>query len=252
MFKAIFGGVRPQTPGGSADGRQDPGSHDETREVLARLDHDDDRHTITHFSRLLSRHGRTHAALEWNSRESQERRFGVLSEVGLRSGDSVLDVGCGTGDLVAWLDRHGLSVRYRGIDMTPLMVETARERFPDRDFVQGCLLSDLVPLTDADRFDWVVASGIFAHRRDRPDTYMRTMIQAMLKRADKGVAVNSLSLKAPYSYKWTLYHADPDAMLEWAGDHAAKVVLREDYDPNDFTLYLYVSPAAARQMTWSR
>jgi SAM-dependent methyltransferase len=234
--------VRPEPPAGSEP--PDP----ETRAALDRHRHDDDRHTITHFSRLLSRHGRSHASLEWNSRESQERRFGVLAEIGLQPGDSVLDVGCGTGDLLAWMERRGLTVDYAGTDLTPMMVEHARARFPERPFVQGCLL-DGVNLPK-DRFDWVLASGIFAHRRDHPDAYMRDMIAAMLPLAVKGVAVNSLSLNAPHNRQWQLFHADPDATITWARQKVPRADLREDYDPNDFTLYLYTDAAAARTKPW--
>ncbi|WP_299443031.1 class I SAM-dependent methyltransferase [uncultured Rhodospira sp.] len=241
-------------PGRASGGRPD---HDtaasqppdpDTLAALERHRHDDDRHTISHFSRLLSRHGTSHASLEWNSRESQERRFEALVEIGVRAGDSLLDVGCGTGDLLAWLERRHLEVTYTGTDLTPMMVEHARGRFPEHVFVQGCLLDGLALPTP--QVDWVLASGIFAHRRDRPDAYMRDMIAAMLPLARKGVAVNSLSLKAPDNRRWRLYHADPDAMIAWATDQVPHAVLREDYDPNDFTLYLYTDPAIARATPW--
>jgi len=225
-----------------------------TREALAQIRHEDDRHTITHFSRLLARHGLSPSSLEWNSLESQQRRFAALVDVGLSNGDTLLDVGCGIGDLVTWLESAGLEPNYVGMDLTPMMVERARERFPDRLFLQGCLLSAAeAQAGQAQRFDWVLASGIFAHRRDQPERYLRDMIDAMLARAEKGVAINSLSLKAPHGHRWTLFHADPDALLAWARNHTgvARAVLREDYDPNDFTLYLYRTKAAARSLRWS-
>jgi len=224
----------------------------ETHRALTEVSHDDDRHTITHFSRLLSRHGQTHAALEWNSRESQERRFAVMCEAGLRSGQTLLDVGCGTGDFVDWLRQEGLDMGYCGLDLTPAMVEHARARFPDLTFEQGCLLAHPAPILPQERFDWVVASGVFAHRRDEPNAYMQAMILAMLDRAEVGVAVNSLSMKAPHAYRWTLFHAEPDAVLAWVREQegVVKAVLREDYDPNDFSLYLFKSEEAAKAMTW--
>ncbi|MBB4265544.1 class I SAM-dependent methyltransferase [Roseospira visakhapatnamensis] len=209
----------------------------------------DDRFTITHFSRLLSRHGQTHASLEWRSRESQERRFGVLREAGIRDGQSVLDVGCGTGDLLDWMRRHGVTPGdYLGLDITPAMVEHARARFPDHRFQQGCLLSG--PDLPRESYDWVVASGIFAHRYERPEAYMRQMVEAMVARATCGVAVNSLSRKAPNAAQWTMFHADPEETLAWAKTIVPVAMLREDYDPHDFTLYLYRTAAAARTMTW--
>ncbi len=209
----------------------------------------DDRFTITHFSRLLSRHGQTHAALEWRSRESQERRFAVLIEAGIRDGQTVLDVGCGTGDLLEWMQRRKITPGdYLGLDITPAMIDHARARFPDHRFEQGCLLSG--PALPRETYDWVVASGIFAHRYEQPVAYMRRMVAAMIGRAAVGVTLNSLSSKAPNAAQWTMFHADPEETLAWAQTMAPVVVLREDYDPHDFTLYLYRTPDAARSMTW--
>jgi len=207
----------------------------------------DDRFTIAHFSRLLSRHGQSHRSLEWRSQEAQQRRFAVLAEIGLRDRHTVLDVGCGTGDLVHWMLHHDLTPRdYLGLDITPAMVEAARARFPEHRFLRGCPLTD--PDLLDDRYDWVLASGIFAHRYEDPEAYMHRMIGAMLERATLGVAVNSLSSKAPNAAQWTMFHANPEATLAWARTVAPVAVLREDYDPHDFTLYLYQSEEAAQGM----
>lgn len=48
---------------------------------------------------------------------SQKIRFKTLCEIGIQSTDSVLDVGCGNGDLLPFLESSiGKDVRYTGID----------------------------------------------------------------------------------------------------------------------------------------
>ncbi|MEV6285708.1 class I SAM-dependent methyltransferase [Kribbella sp. NPDC051770] len=44
----------------------------------------------------------------------------------------VLDVGCGPGDVTAYLAERGLDVR--GVDLSPRMIEHARRRYPDQRF----------------------------------------------------------------------------------------------------------------------
>lgn len=52
--------------------------------------------------------------------------------VGAGLGTEVADVGCGTGRLEPYLAARGL--RPRGVDLSPVMVETARRDHPDFDF----------------------------------------------------------------------------------------------------------------------
>jgi SAM-dependent methyltransferase len=48
----------------------------------------------------------------------------------LRPGDSVLDVGCGSGYLFHSLRRRGIEVDYHGIDASPTLVAIGREELP--------------------------------------------------------------------------------------------------------------------------
>jgi len=76
----------------------------------------------------------------------------VLDSVDLRPGACVLDVGCGSGDLIAHLDQRGFSTA--GIDPAPGMVALAGGRVPAADIRSG----DAEDLPwPADTFDLVTA-----------------------------------------------------------------------------------------------
>jgi SAM-dependent methyltransferase len=82
----------------------------------------------------------------------------------LRSGDSVLDVGCGTGRDVAALLAKGFDAT--GVDPSPEMIAEAERRYPQTNgrLHQGAL-PDLVPLPKAE-FDAVLCVNVLHHLRD--------------------------------------------------------------------------------------
>jgi ubiquinone/menaquinone biosynthesis C-methylase UbiE len=55
--------------------------------------------------------------------------YGLLTEAGDLRGRRVLDVGCGTGTLVAWLAEHA-AARVWGVDPSPAMLDVARRKVP--------------------------------------------------------------------------------------------------------------------------
>jgi SAM-dependent methyltransferase len=198
----------------------------------------DDRRNVRFFSELVARHGVAPQALNWGSAASQQMRFQVLVEAGLEDGDSVLDVGCGQGDLYGWLLAKGWRGCYRGIDITPRMVDISRERFPEVAIQLGDVFRD--DLAPADR---IVASGIFYFRQDTPFEYMQAVLLRMFALCRKSVAVNSLSGWAPQEESHE-FHADPLKTLAFCRTLTPWVVLRHDYHPRDFTVYLYKRTSA--------
>ena len=192
--------------------------------------------TVQYYSRLVARHGNSVHSLNWGSRRSQRTRFRVLSEVADLSRRSVLDVGCGLADLHAWLAHHARGVRYTGIDVTPAMIEAAARRFPRAELqmadAQGLLRAG------AERYDYVLASGIFSKRRSNSFADMKRCIRQMFRLARRGVAFNALSALATHKAK-SEFHAQPAEVLRYCLTLSPWAVLRHDYHPRDFTVYLY-------------
>ncbi len=98
---------------------------------------------------------------------------------------AVIEIGCGTGDLLAALNpKRGL-----GIDISPKMVELARRQFPDLQFEVG----DLEDLQIEEKFDYVVLVETIGHVDD---------IQLAFKELHKVCKPETRLIIVYYNYLW--------------------------------------------------
>jgi len=83
--------------------------------------------------------------LEYSGPQAQRRLFDRATAL-LPPQGKVLDLGCGLGHLLAYLDETGLPYEdYHGIDVSERMVEEAKERFGERFEVRDILKRPLPP-----------------------------------------------------------------------------------------------------------
>jgi trans-aconitate methyltransferase len=97
----------------------------------------------------------------WNARLYDDKHSFVWKQasdlvelLGPQPGESILDIGCGTGHLTGKLAQAGAAVV--GIDRSPEMVAEARRNYPSLAFE----VADARELTYADRFDAVFSNAV--------------------------------------------------------------------------------------------
>ncbi len=83
--------------------------------------------------------------------------------LGVRAGQSVLEVGCGTGQLTGWLKARAGQGEVVAMDFSPEMLRVARGKGIDARFVEGDIC--LVP-PPGGGFDLVLCFHSFPHFRD--------------------------------------------------------------------------------------
>ncbi len=177
----------------------------------------------------------TLGALGWKALASQLGRFDAIARVGDFSGRSVLDLGCGYGDLKAYLDERFPGVTYVGVDHVPEFIEDAKQRYEDRADT-AFFRADFGRL-ELPTADYVVASGSFAYRRSDPD-FFTDMIRKMYRAATVGVAFNMLdgAVFRPYDL---LEGQDRERILSHCRSICPRVEVVDDYAADDFTVFMY-------------
>ena len=195
------------------------------------------------YAEKVQRYGYDHRGLGFRSRFAQVRRFEALMKLGDFHGRRLLDVGCGFGDLLPFLEERGIRPVYTGIDICEPMIRHCRERFPERS--GRFAVADVLEFEPDGTYDYVVASGIFGLEAPGARERIWPTMERMLSWAAIGIAANFLSDLAPEKVPARVY-VDPPEALEEGLRLTSSASIDHTYLPNDFTLYLY------RQRGWEK
>jgi len=183
---------------------------------------------------MLKQYGRDNSlALGWRDRNSQLIRFDALASIADLNGRTILDAGCGHGDLFAFvLERYPGMVAYYGVDFIPEMITDARSRFtsPIASFWPISFMSPDLPV-----HDYVLASGSLNYASTEP-AYIYKEISRLFELARFGMGFNLLC-KVPYEGLLVAY--DPQDIVTYCHTLSDNVVLVDDYDAEDFTVFVY-------------
>jgi SAM-dependent methyltransferase len=169
--------------------------------------------------------------LGWHKGRQRVRFAAALETVGTRFG-SLLDVGCGFGDLFGYLRDRGWQGNYLGVDICPELLDEGRKRFGPRGAQFECI--DLSSESLAFSADVAVALGVFNHRLKGDNLeFVAQMLHALWAHSTQAMLVDFLSTTADRP-KPDLFHADPDVILRMALGYSKRVRLEHSYMPFEF------------------
>ena len=179
-----------------------------------------------HYSGLVKRHGDAPESAQYADRETQERRMAVLCEIGVTKTSKLLDFGCGTGQLLSFLQRSlGYEGEYVGYDISPEAIELARSVHPAGRFEVRNILEQPIE----ERFDYVLVSGVFNNLISDNRAFFEAISRRLMAQADVGYAFNMLSRFVDY-FDDGLYYEDPLRAFRFCKEELSPLVtLRHDY-----------------------
>ena len=196
-----------------------------------------------HYEPRLRQLTESFEILDWASRSSQEARFAVLVDNVDLPGKSLLDVGCGLGDLWDYLRRRRIACEYLGVDILETMVQAARVRHPEARFEQADIFSH--DLFEPGSFDTVFCSGAFNLNLGNNLEFLPQAIARMCRLARRHVVFNLLHRRATAEADKYFYH-DPDHVRSLLTSPTCQVRIIDNYLPNDFTVICLKADPNAR------
>lgn len=175
--------------------------------------------------------------LGWESEEAQNARFDMLvSNIDLQ-GKSLLDVGCGLGNLLEYVNHQGVAIEYTGVDVLPEMIERARKKGLNGNFQCVDVFKEN-PFADKS-FDVIYASGIFNLNLGNNREFLINALVLFLQLSREYICFNLLHHNSP-AKEDTYYYFCPNEVVkiieEALPDRELEVKIVEQYLQNDFTV----------------
>lgn len=187
------------------------------------------------YNKRFDQHGRDIKTVGWGSEQSQRLRFEVLFRGLDPKGKTILDVGCGLGDLMPFLEQHtGGDFNYVGIDIAEKLIDDARSTYGHggREFHVGDIFSVNVPQVDI-----AVLSGALSLKVRGIEEYAHETMKRMFELSREAACLNFLTKYVDFELEKN-QHYQPESIFSNAMKISKRVNLLHDYPLYEFTVQL--------------
>ena len=184
-------------------------------------------------TRGLDEFGHDPRTLGW-SKFQHKLRYEILLSYWELSGADLLDFGCGFGDMYAYCQASGRGeVRYHGIDINPRLIAEGLKRYPGADLSVCDATVNGLPAS----YDVIVASGLYNFRLKTIWVSSPKHSGYSLQDAGREFSANFITNRTDFT-EANIYYADPCVVLDLCYKYSRRVLLRQDYMPFEFTVFV--------------
>jgi len=192
----------------------------------------------TYYETNMSKNLPEYGILGWESEEAQRLRFGMLLSAVDLEGKALLDVGCGTGNLLEHIIRKGISVKYTGVDLLDKMIERAKSKGLAGEFIHADIFKHRI--FENESFDVIYTSGIFNLDLGNNIDFLERAVGLFLDLSRQHVVFNLLHKDSP-DREDRYFYSSPDEVAELLEEYSERienVQFIEAYLKNDFTVVI--------------
>ena len=195
-----------------------------------------------YYADLFKKHGNTPAAVQHVSSADQYKRFDVLC-ADVSKDNSIIDVGCGLGDMLGYLRSKGFEGKYLGLDFVDEFINHNNEFYhadPNADFMVFDILKDEFP----QGYDQIILSGVFNNIMNDNDHFAKTALKKMFDAASEQISFNMMSSYVDFTDD-DLFYYNPLDIFDFCKKNLSKhLVLKHDYGlgqhnyPYEFSMFV--------------
>lgn len=193
------------------------------------------------YQKAFQEYGHSSRSLLVGTDRQYMRFYELLKRFEINSNSSILDVGCGFGDLQKFcVNYYKVSPKYTGIDYCSEFVEAVNcEQRENCTFIVG----DFLTVSDLPSHNFCVASGIFNVFNDEcsgdvDDEFLRSIVSKMFSLCTVGISFNFVTDKVDFKKKGITYHS-PARVLDFCYSMSRNIVLDNTCMPFEATITVF-------------
>jgi trans-aconitate methyltransferase len=186
------------------------------------------------YDKSLERFGPGPKALLWWDYRSMAIRFRELVNDVPVLGKSIMDAGCGLGDILPFLYAKSPDFRYLGIDKKKEFIEIARQRYTGHEFKVGDPFGKKIGL-----FDVVLSSGVMNGNVENWLAKRKKMIANLFDQTGEVLAFNMAGGLQPPPDDSLIAYANPREIYDFCKTLSPRVILKTQYLRTDFTIVMF-------------
>lgn len=187
------------------------------------------------YQAAFEQHGESPKALQWTSYKSAAARYRQLINDLELNNKSILDAGCGMGDLLPYIYARAANFQYLGVDVTSEFIDIAKKRYNGHEFQVADPFSDEF----TGRFDVIVSSGVLNANKPNWLEERKQKIQKLYEVADEVLAFNMAGSLAPLPEGKKVAYARAHDILNFCIGLTPKIIFKSHYHHKDFTIVMF-------------
>ncbi len=148
---------------------------------------------------------------------------------------TILEVGCGSGEMYKYLKMKGYRGKYVGYDINQNLLNLAKQRFTDIDVQLVDILTDKID----NQFDYVLMSGVFNINFGQEMDWIQAFVKKMFELCKNHIAFNALSTYVNFKEEG-MFYIEPAEMLKFCIENLSKRVNLSHHNlPYNYTIIVF-------------
>jgi len=175
-------------------------------------------------------------SLFWATEKAATQRYKELVTGLDFEGKTILDVGCGFGDIIPFITKKAKNFDYTGVDIVPEFVQLAQKKYPKHRFI----LKDYFNHPMKEKFDIVISSGALNSNFKNPYHFRKKAIKTLFDHAREKVSFNMAGFYPQPKNKenYRIYYTNSLIILKYCLSLSSRLVFRHHYNRKEFTIII--------------